>query len=360
MLGIGIIGFIGFWVLTIAGLRKLKKGKNSLESVILTLYIFSLVLFSIGLSSHSNPYYKAIDPVDLECYSPFSDKNGISLLFYVIAFKISLLLVWTKRKTLPPLTLSISLIFIAIGILISAAILLQISVHNTESLDAYNSGEEQILFIFAPIFSIIIGVYLIYQVTFQAIDETSQRVYSNKILNFLNTFLANKCRNPLWIMLLMLPVFLLITILLILFGQDTNSMVKVFTDTTTWKFSQQIHPPILDHKGHYLCTVAATGEPKIVKPLRLGTRNGKQIIVNRQLLIANAFEEWIQDIAPQIHCVIRKNYDKYGYNLSRKINTPFLSNVTYLIMKPVEWIFLICLYLFCYEPEKKINRQYAV
>ncbi len=109
-----------------------------------------------------------------------------------------------------------------------------------------------------------------------------------------------------------------------------------------------------------MCTVAAAGDPKFVKPLRLGKRHGKIIVVNRQLLIANAFEELIQDLSPKAHRIIRSNYDKYGFNISKKINTIFLSNMVYLLMKPLEWFFLITLYLFCTEPEKKINSQYAV
>jgi hypothetical protein len=76
-------------------------------------------------------------------------------------------------------------------------------------------------------------------------------------------------------------------------------------------------------------------------------------------LIANAFEEMIQDISPTLHRGIRNLYDKYGYNLSKKINTPFRSNLTYILMKPLEWVFLLSLYLLCKNPEKKINKQYA-
>lgn len=80
-------------------------------------------------------------------------------------------------------------------------------------------------------------------------------------------------------------MFLIITLILVLFGQETNSIIKTFTDTVTWTLSQQVHPPVLNHRGYYLCTVAASGHPKIIKPIRMGQRNGRQIIVNRQLLI---------------------------------------------------------------------------
>lgn len=76
-------------------------------------------------------------------------------------------------------------------------------------------------------------------------------------------------------------------------------------------------------------------------------------------MIANAFEELIQDKSPRFHRWIRSNYDKYGYPLSKKINSKRGANLTYILMKPLEWIFLLVLYTFSAKPEAKINRQYA-
>lgn len=63
---------------------------------------------------------------------------------------------------------------------------------------------------------------------------------------------------------------------------------------------------------HYLCTVAAGGHGKTVKPLRLGTRRNETIVVNRQLGVANAFEELIQERTPGLHRKIRGAYDRNG------------------------------------------------
>ncbi|MDX2282121.1 MAG: DUF6688 family protein [Saprospiraceae bacterium] len=363
----GIIFTFIFFFVTIEILKEIKEGANTVEITMGTLYIVSLILFAIQMTWHNTPYYIAIELGEFECYSPFSGKHALTLIFYFLAFNISMLLVWRKSNQLPPLVLTLSLIFIIIGVLISSVIFYQISFHNTETLDAYtydkeinwSSDEVSPLFVFAPLFSIIIGVSLVFQVITKTINETVERTYSNKLLNALNTFLATKSRNPFWILVLMFPVFFIVTLILILFGQNSDSIVKVFTDTATWRLSQQVHPPFLDTRGHYLCTVAASGHPKIVKPLRIGYRNGREIIVNRQLLIANAFEEMIQGISPTLHRGIRNLYDKYGYNLSKKINTPFRSNLTYILMKPLEWVFLLSLYLLCKNPEKKINKQYA-
>lgn len=147
-------------------------------------------------------------------------------------------------------------------------------------------------------------------------------------------------------------------IVFILTGQGADAAIKAFTDTADWTFSTQIPPPPKEYKGHYLCTVAAGGHKKVVKPLRLGTQHGATIIVNRQLCIANAFEDYIQEKLPRFHKVIRGVYDKYGYPVSKHITTPRRADAVYILMKPLEWAFLIFLYLFDTKPEQRISRQY--
>jgi len=61
---------------------------------------------------------------------------------------------------------------------------------------------------------------------------------------------------------------------------------------------------------------------------------------------------------PRFHRAIRNFYDKYGYPISKLIRTAWLADLTYLIMKPLEWIFLIVLYLFDKKPENRIALQY--
>lgn len=339
-------------------LKSIKKDISVPEIFMAIVYISSIGLFFIGLLMHSNDYYKAIDPVDGDCYIPFGGKHIITLIFYFIAFNVSFLLIWIRGHELPPLTKVLSFGFIIIGVILSVLILLQLSKHDTTSIDMYSKSDHVFYFVPAPFFSIFISILTVVYVVKEGILTANDRTYSNKTLAKLNHFLAKKSNSPVWIIILTAPLLLLVTAILILFGQDSNSLVKVFTETATWRFSQHLHPPILDHKGHYLCTVAASGDPKIVKPLRFGKRYGNTIIVNRQLLIANAFEEMVQDFSPRLHRFIRRNYDKYGYNLSKKINNQQMSNLTYILMKPLEWGFLVSLYLFCPKPEQKINKQY--
>ncbi|MBO6310658.1 MAG: hypothetical protein J6N70_17840 [Oribacterium sp.] len=157
----------------------------------------------------------------------------------------------------------------------------------------------------------------------------------------------------------LLPITGILLMILILTGQGADSLVKAFTMTADWVFSTQIPPPPVEYEGHYLCTVAAGGHQKVVKPVRMGIRNGKRIVVNRQLMIANAFEDLIMDRMPRFHRIIRRIYDTCGYPLSRHITDKYRADAVYILMKPLEWIFLLTLYLFDNDPESRINIQYT-
>ena len=81
-------------------------------------------------------------------------------------------------------------------------------------------------------------------------------------------------------------------------------------------------------------------------------------MVNRQLCVANAFEELLQERRPSLHRKIRHLYDRHGYPLSKLITTPAKADMVYLLMKPLEWIFLGVLYLLDTNPEQRIVEQY--
>ena len=46
-----------------------------------------------------------------------------------------------------------------------------------------------------------------------------------------------------------------------------------------------------------LCTVALRGHEKLVRPTRMGLRRGERIVVNRQLCVANAFEQLLEAVS---------------------------------------------------------------
>ena len=135
-------------------------------------------------------------------------------------------------------------------------------------------------------------------------------------------------------------------------------MILAFTKTSDWILSGEIAPPPVAYDTHYLCTVSLRGHRKLVKPIRYGIRRGEKIVVNRQLCVANAFEQLIEEKTPRLHRKIRNFYDTYGYPISKHINSAWSADVVYLIMKPLEWFFVAVLYLCDVNPEDRIHSQY--
>jgi hypothetical protein len=165
------------------------------------------------------------------------------------------------------------------------------------------------------------------------------------------------------LLILCLPILVVIAGILLLFGQKTDSLVRAFTDTYQHGFSQW------DYKcqgvvcgGHFLCTVAAKGHAPLVRPLRYGVRGGKKILCNRQLLVSNAFEEWLQEHVPALHRPVRRHYNRVGALIHRYygvFDKTWVADGVYILMKPLEWAFVLFLYCFDRQPEKRIARQYT-
>ncbi|MCQ2969188.1 MAG: hypothetical protein MJ191_03520 [Clostridium sp.] len=192
-------------------------------------------------------------------------------------------------------------------------------------------------------------------------EKDFNKDYKNKIINKLyKIFIRYETNFGFWI-LLMFPVLMLIQLFLVLFGQKPDSFIQVFLDTSSYNYSKVIPPDpiIIPGDGHYLCTVAARGHKNVVKPLRSGIRHGRRVTVNRQLMVANAFENILEQYTPKLHKFIRYIYDKYGYPLSNHINTKFSADIVYILMKPLEFVFLIILYCVDVKPENRINIQYS-
>lgn len=163
---------------------------------------------------------------------------------------------------------------------------------------------------------------------------------------------------PVMAIILMIPLIGIMIGILILFGQEPDAMIKAFLETSDYNLSQKIGPQNIYEDQHYLCTVAAGGHGKIVKPLRKGYRHGHEVIVNRQLCIANAFEQILEEKTPVFHRGVRKFYDTYGFPIAKLIKKRWIADIIYFIMKPLEWIFLIVLYICDINPENRISCQY--
>lgn len=209
-----------------------------------------------------------------------------------------------------------------------------------------------------PVLYLIHGIVLMIRLVKEKAERQKEIHYKNALLQRMNVWLL-KGANLFWIAVIaLLPVLGILVMLLCLFGQQPDSIIQAFTKTSDWVLSGEIAPPPVAYDTHYLCTVSLRGHRKLVKPIRYGIRKGEKIVVNRQLCIANAFEQLIMVRTPRFHRAVRHFYDTYGYPVSRHINHAWSADITYLLMKPLEWIFLMVLYLFDIRPENRISSQY--
>jgi hypothetical protein len=213
-----------------------------------------------------------------------------------------------------------------------------------------------ILIIF-PINCILLFIKTIYIFVYQKNNLLQKGITSTKCKRLSN--ILNKATNLPWIALaLIIPLLGILIAVLLLFGQEPSSIIKAWTETADWTMSQKIGPQNIQFDEHYLCTVAVGGHRKVVKPIRTGMRHGHRVLVNRQLCIANAFEQVLQEKTPKFHRVIRSIYDNIGYPISKHMRSKYLADIIYVLMKPVEWIFLVILYAVDVNPENRIAVQY--
>ena len=211
---------------------------------------------------------------------------------------------------------------------------------------------------FHTFFLLIYSIHLLWVRIKEWQEDRTEISYENRLLQWLHQLL-NKSRNWPWLAVLVaLPTLALVVLVLMLFGQQPDSMIKAWTNTADWAFSQKIPPQNLIIDEHYLCTVAAGGHENVVKPQRMGVRHGHPVVVNRQLCIANAFEQVLEEKTPRFHRFLRRNYDRYGYPFAKHIKKKWAMDLIYYLMKPLEWLFLLVLYLVDRKPENRIAMQY--
>lgn len=187
----------------------------------------------------------------------------------------------------------------------------------------------------------------------------THKIDSVPLLGWCNRVLKNVRLWPVAAFLLMWPLLGILICVLLLFGQSPDSVIRIWTETSDWNLSRRTAPQNIYYDEHYLCTVAAGGHRKIVKPLRLGRRHGHEVIVNRQLCVANAFEQVLEEKLPRFHRIVRNFYDKYGFPVARLIRSPYTADMIYFLMKPLEWFFLAVLYFTDVRPEDRIAVQYT-
>ena len=92
------------------------------------------------------------------------------------------------------------------------------------------------------------------------------------------------------------------------------------------------HPP-----GCFLATAAANGHTSFVNSWSVETKNGLRFKVTRQLQYVRFSELVLQQLFPKFHAYLRKVYNFVGPKLARRVHSPFIADLVYLLFKPIEW-----------------------
>ncbi len=331
-----------------------KKRKKELLSDIITIvlgFIYSVLLIGVFFEIKDSDWYDPIYPKEFHrlLHSEYEITVIITIILAYIG--LSVLCIFNPEK-LPPLLSVFAISFTLIGLSVGAVIYIQL---------AYNFN---FMHLFLYLYYANLILIAIRRIRFHISEHVRlvnerETVFRNKLAEKLYGMMRSISKMQLFCFIMILPVAAILEIIFILLGQGPDGFIKAFTETADWTFSLQTPPPPLEYEGHYLCTIAAGGHKKVVKPLRYGKRLGMKIVVNRQLLAANAFEDLIKEKLPRFHRFIRHIYDKYGYPISRHITTQLRADFIYILMKPLEFIFITVLYLFDNHPENRISVQYS-
>lgn len=297
-------------------------------------------------------------------HEPVSQEHILTLATFAIAGFISYLILKFAGTHLAPLAKVFCIGGIYGGVIVNILFLIQLLCFaRPEGISAIQVGEENFFYIYSeclvPILFLIHVICMFKNFIREQAKEQIKAEYGEKgFLAKCNQFLC-KGANLYWAALLaMIPLYGVVICILCIFGQKPDSVIKAFTETSDWILSKEISPPPVEYDAHYLCTVSLQGHRGLVKPVRYGIRRGNRIVVNRQLCVANAFEQLLEERIPRFHKAVRHFYDTYGYPISKWITNPWSADVVYLLMKPLEWIFVIILYLFDEKPENRIAGQY--
>ncbi len=281
--------------------------------------------------------------------APFSPAHNLTIFVYVVFCLAAYFYSSYRKKMATPILEIIVNSLLVFGIVLNIFIAFQ--------------TKDLLLAIFGNLPIILLALLMLVKNQKLFLAETRNFIPKNKVQSvcwkLLN--LQPLLKFPL-LFIICLPLVIIITSLLLLFGQKPDSVIRAFTETYKHGFSQWDYKcDNVECGGHYLCSVAANGHKKFVKPHRFGVRNNGRIICNRQLLVSNAFEELIQEKMPYTHKFIRTKYNKVGdliHHYYTIFNNKFVSDVVYVLMKPLEWFFLLTLYTLDRKPENRIAQQY--
>jgi len=102
-------------------------------------------------------------------------------------------------------------------------------------------------------------------------------------------------------------------------------------------WSRRIYETLPDHPPScFVVTAAAQGHESLVGPFTEVNRHGRVLRANQQLLTLWRFEALWHTRAPRSHAAFRRAYNLLGPVVARKIALPWLADLAYLCLKPLE------------------------
>lgn len=329
--------------------------------VITCLILIGYFLNSYGVNGGEPLHIYSVADRTMDSYASLSNENVLTGIVLLILGVLAYRLLGTQTAGLSPVLHVLCSSLLILNILFTFFYLTHTGFsHYNESLEITSSiiflqiGYLSLSFLYIAKLKDSLDYFLIMQ-------EETEVEFTNRFILFLYRISSNYQRMPVLWALFLFPVLVIIQLIIILFGQRPDSIIRIFLETSSYNYSRipAPKPEVIPGDAHYLCTVSVKGHKKLVKPVRAGIRSGSRIAVNRQLLIANAFEDILEEYTPNCHKVIRNFYNKYGYPLSKHINTSWSADIIYLLMKPFEWFFLFILYTVDQNPENRIHVQYS-
>ncbi|MBO0991801.1 DUF6688 domain-containing protein [Bacillus sp. SD088] len=267
--------------------------------------------------------------MSLNGYASLSGHHVFTLFIFLCLSMIAYWLLNTKKVNLSPILYTIQCVLLLILILFTIVYLLHTGFLYTNLIESLGIillqiGLGSLSFLYIAKLNESMQSFIIVQ-------EEQGIEHPNAFIAFLFRITNHYQKIPRLWALFLFPVFLVIQLVLVLLGQRPDSSIQAFLETSSFRLSQIPAPPpeMVPGDGHYLCTVSVTGHASLVKPIRVGIRHGSRIVVNRQLLIANAFEHLLEEYMPKVHKPIRRMYDHYGYPISKHIRTKWSADLVY-------------------------------
>lgn len=226
---------------------------------------FELIAFTVGIIYGSilyemwgsTPWDEAIR---YGLHDPFSEAHMFTLGAFLAIGLFSYAFLRSKKERARPLATVVSMAGIYIGILVNVAVLVHLygSANAEQPFQKY-MFKDVLLMMLLPFNYLLLSIKLLIQTTWEQhkrlkkrriyvegkaawTEEPKWEPYKNSFLNSCNQKLRNHGNWALYGLLLVFPMVCLIILVLFLLGEEPDSIICVFTETSDWTFSTKISP----------------------------------------------------------------------------------------------------------------------